>query len=79
MQITPSCLVNKSKKKNSVQKRTQQGCRATERPVSQMADLIVCFLVYMQITPFGLVNMFEKIKFWSKTKPTGPICKDLKE
>ena len=63
MQITPSCLVNKSKKKHSVQKRTQQGCRVTERPVSQMADLIVCFLVYMQITPFGLVNMFEKIKF----------------
>ena len=30
-----------------------------------MADLIFFFfLVYMQITPFGLVNMFKKIKFW---------------
>ena len=59
----PLLASSTSLKKNYVQKRTQQGCRVTERRVSQMADLIVCFLVYMQITPFGLVNMFEKIKF----------------
>ena len=45
------------KKLNSVQKRSQQGCRVTERPVSQMADLIVFFGIH-EITPFGLVNMF---------------------
>ena len=70
MQITPSCLVNMSKK-NYVQKRTQQGCRVTERPVSQMADLIVFFGIHANYTFWSRQHVWKKLNSDQKRSQQG--------